>query len=275
MSSFAPTYSDVAKRGQYLRRTVKPLVCNYVFLRGNKEQIYSFSRQYPQYSPIYNSAEDRTFPVIIPDGEMDNFIRLANAYQNNLPCYAPGEIDLIKGDRVKIIGGPFEGIIGILKSQRGTDGGRVIVNVANLLAAHTLEIAPKYIQVLQFAPGTKRLYDVLDAFLPRLEKAVGEMKICGELSQQSVASMNYFVSRFSELEVKEVKMRAKHALLLFSALHLILPPQPAVPALNASPLESLYHNLSLQCSYNLSKITNIKTRERLIPLLPQSPIQKI
>jgi hypothetical protein len=91
----------------------------------------------------------------------------------------PSEVDLEKGDIVRIVAGPFNGIEGVLLSQQGKEGGRVLVNVSNVIAVPTLHIEPEYLQVLQFAKKGKHFYKLVDSYVPRLRKAMEEVGKCG------------------------------------------------------------------------------------------------
>ncbi|MBO4964823.1 MAG: hypothetical protein J6C81_00985 [Muribaculaceae bacterium] len=271
LGTFAPTIVQIASRLGKLKRCTRPLACNYVFLRSTENELRAFIKMFPIYSPLYSLIKDMRAVISIPDRDMNNFIRLAEAYSNELPCYSPSEIDLVKGDKVKIIGGQFSGIVGILQSQKGKNGGRVSVNVANLLAAETLEIAPDYIQILQFAPHSKRIYDALDAFLPRLQKVHEQVKLSGNLTQENRAVLLYFINRYGAVKITEPKIRAKHHILLLAAVALILPaPHDSGSDNNSSFIQKIYAELAEQLPALLDTITNKATLSKLLPLLPPS-----
>lgn len=108
----------------------------------------------------------------IPDLQMKMFIHTVNAYKNNIPFLRPEEVDLTKGDKVRIIGGEFDGIEGILLTQQGKDGGRVLVSVSDVLCVPTLEIQPQFIEVLEFAKGGKHVYKKFDSFINKIRPAL-------------------------------------------------------------------------------------------------------
>ncbi len=120
-----------------------------------------------------------------------------------------------------IVGGPFQGLEGILISQQGSDGGRVAVNIANQLLAVTYQIEPRYIKVLRFAKGNKHVYDRLDAFAKRLDKAIAEHTATGTLSLSSTAALGYFIDRFGTAEIPGPKTRCRFKAHLMAAAHLL------------------------------------------------------
>ena len=54
----------------------------------------------------------------VPDDEMTQFMRIAQAYEHAVPCFSPSEIDLEQGDRVRIVGGQFSGVEGCCSASR-------------------------------------------------------------------------------------------------------------------------------------------------------------
>lgn len=218
---FFPTYMALTGPAGHQYRVEKPLVFNLLFVRTTFERVIEFKNAYPanRLHVAYKnrrSNNDPVVPLVVPDHEMKMFIATVGAYNSTeVPYLKPTEVDLEKGDIVRILSGPFAGVEGTLISQQGKDGGRVMVSISNLIAVPTLHIEPEYLQVLQFAKKGKHFYKHIDSYVPRLHKAMDEFK--PGMKPQLLSPIKVFVTRFSELHADTNNAQAKlYALLLVS-----------------------------------------------------------
>ena len=85
--------------------------------------------------------------VTIPDGQMENFIKIASQYEENITYYSPEEIDLKRGTRVLIHGGNFDGVTGTFIKVQGKRNRRVVVMLEGITAI-AAEVQPHLIEVL-------------------------------------------------------------------------------------------------------------------------------
>ena len=74
---------------------------------------------------------------------MEDFILVAGSLDEQLVYLKPDEINLSKGDRVKIIEGPFKGVEGTFIRIKGDR--RVVVAIEGLMAVATTFIHPSLI----------------------------------------------------------------------------------------------------------------------------------
>ena len=84
----------------------------------------------------------------VPDAEMENFIRISSHSEEQLRYYRPEEVDLKKGQRIRIIGGVFDGAEGVLLKVKGIRDKRLVVSLPNLLTVSATRIEPEFIQIL-------------------------------------------------------------------------------------------------------------------------------
>lgn len=87
---------------------------------------------------------EKRVPVTVPKAQMDNFIAVAGTYDEQLIFLNPEPGDFARGDRVKILGGPFEGAEGVLVRVKGDR--RVVVSIEGVVAVATTFIHPSLIQ---------------------------------------------------------------------------------------------------------------------------------
>lgn len=220
---FAPTFVKVYNEAKSPRRRMLPLACQYFFIRGRLSQVKDFRSRNKGYNLVYDRAdkESETSYLHLSDEDMSAFRSMALAYKYNMPCFSPSEVDLVACDKVRIVGGEFAGVEGYLVSQQGRDGGRVIIKVGELMAVQTLDINPKYISVLSFAKGSRRMYDKIDSYEPKLRRAMDYYRRNGELDVTNAAAVSYFITRFGLAEIPTVKMRAKVSALLAASYYLM------------------------------------------------------
>ena len=220
---FLPTTRQIVHRGAKEESVEKPLLFGYVFARTEEHTIICFANENEGITLLRERRkEDEIGPYMqVPDAQMNSFIRAVGQYTDNIPFISPTPEMLSKGDLVRIIGGPFKGIEGILEAQQGKDGGRVIVRIKDLIAVPTLEIEPSLIQVLKFAPSGRHLYQKLDSFQHRLYKAYNARIQSGRIPGELQDHLQMFIRRFDNLTIDALNARVRYLCYLLLAYTLI------------------------------------------------------
>ena len=173
---FLPTRFVVEQVGGRRRRVEKAVAFNFAFVNCQYTMLrqlvddyaHLFLMQYRRMGHNDTPCQTKDRLLVVPDAEMEMFMRTIGAYDGTVPALLPEEADLEKGDRVRIIGGQFDGIEGILVTRQGKDGGRVLVKVSEVMCVPTLEIEPEYIEVLEFAPESRHLYKKFDSYIQKI-----------------------------------------------------------------------------------------------------------
>lgn len=254
---FAPTFVDITTRSNCRGNTRKPLLYNYIFINGTLPELRRFHTFYPTCNliPVGAKRDCPTDYRYVSDEEMAHFMRIAQAYENAVPCFSPSEIDLEHGDKVRIIGGQFSGVEGVLLSQQGRDGGRVIVKITDMLAVETLDIRPEYLQIIEFAQGSKHIYDKLDGYLPKIRRALTASLLQGEADPKDLTAIRYFLTRYGNITLAPgSKIRGKYMALLMLS-HYVLGHTKE------------YEHCKQACTESLPQITNPETRATILGFL--------
>ena len=120
------------------KRIYKPLLPNIIFTYMTREESYMFVKSpapsaswLKYYTDKTKDKEEDTGkhpPVIIPDNEMTNFINLTSVDNEHIMVLPPKRCRLKSGDLVRIIDGPFIGVIG--KVGRAAGQQRVIIELS-------------------------------------------------------------------------------------------------------------------------------------------------
>ena len=111
-----------------------PAIPNLVFVHASRSQILNFKSTGSEY-------------IVVPDEQMDSFIKVASQYDENISYYRPSEINLQKGTRVRIHGGKFDGVKGIFMQVRGKRNRRIVIMLEGVIAV-TAEVDPDLVEVI-------------------------------------------------------------------------------------------------------------------------------
>lgn len=90
---------------------------------------------------------NRNEPLIVKDRDMQNFMLVASAYDEHTEYIDPYEVNLKKGQHVRIIGGKFDGYVGTYMQVRRGQSRRIVVQIQGLVCITAL-VDPSYIEIL-------------------------------------------------------------------------------------------------------------------------------
>lgn len=141
--NFVPMqYRREERKGVMVKRLV-PSVHNLIFIYTTPSEMTEYKKTTTL--PIRYIMDRETHkPVTVPTREMENFIKVAGTYDEKLIYLNPDPGDFTKGERVRIIGGPFAGAEGIFVRVKGDR--RVLINILGLVAVATTYVHPSMIE---------------------------------------------------------------------------------------------------------------------------------
>ena len=137
------------------RKLIKePLLPNIIFAYMTREKTHEFVKKpaltaswikyYTDKTKPVEPETGKNPPVIIPDNEMTNFIKLTSVNSEHIMVLPPKRCHFKKNDLVRIIEGPFTGVVG--KVGRAAGQQRVIVVLEGLCNVATAYIPNDFIQ---------------------------------------------------------------------------------------------------------------------------------
>lgn len=220
------TYEGKVNGKSVVRTANKLLTFNYVFVRGEQRAIEEELKGITRLHLIYKRpgvSKGKSYgnfirtPMVITDREMDMFIKTVSLYQNGAPIVDISERELQKGDVVRVTGGPFAGVEGVLVTQKGKEGGKVVVNISHLVSVTTVDIEPQYIQVVKFSNENKHIYRKMDAFLPKVKAMIGKRSGGIRLEEEERVELQKFLNSYAEAETGTLNSAAKLKTLVFMA----------------------------------------------------------
>ncbi len=133
----------------------QPAIHNYVFVRSTREQLDSLKRyRMPFLRYVMSASSGRKEVQTVPEEQMESFIAVAGSEVQKAEFLNLEELDLTCGDRVRVVAGPFEGVVGVYMRTANTRCRRVVVQVADLFAVATTTLPASLVEKLDI-PGAK------------------------------------------------------------------------------------------------------------------------
>lgn len=132
-------------------RINEPSIFGLVFAKGSRKDLLQFREQSKLKGYMFlksrRTMEGELEYVCVRDTDMENFRKLNEVQGAQLTYYKPEELRLAKGEKVKIMDGPFEGIIGTIQKLPHKRGQYLVVSIPNVAFA-AVSIRPDYIKPL-------------------------------------------------------------------------------------------------------------------------------
>lgn len=181
----------------------------YVFVKGTRDDVKELcARPGNDLSLMIDRGSDKRYGML-SDREMESFKIIARAYTNSIPFFSIEDIDLEAGDKVEVVGGEFSGIRGtFIPKPRSSKGNLVIAATADM-GTIVWDIDTKYVRILEFARDTRRQYDLLDSFIPKLYPALRRFRAQERLTDREKSQLAVFSQRMGAVALSNQKAEAK------------------------------------------------------------------
>ncbi len=151
VESFIPMHHVVTidRRGRKVKKLV-PVVRDLVFVRTDRSTMLLLKQQHEFLRNIYIPTEEgKKHIVVVPDVQMENFIRITSTAADGILFFSPDEITLTKGTRVRIHGGQFNGLEGTFVKVKGARDKRVVVDIAGVIVVATCTLKCDLVEVIK------------------------------------------------------------------------------------------------------------------------------
>ena len=138
----------VEKRGGTKSRKMVPAIHNIIFVHTTKERIQELKQgvNFLQYHT--RPVAGKNVPIIVPDHQMQQFITVTTATNENITYLRPEELDIKKGTKVRVHGGVFDGTEGHFIKVQGKRSRRVVMLIEGITAVALTEISTDFIEVI-------------------------------------------------------------------------------------------------------------------------------
>ena len=147
--NFVPMQIKGFLRGGRLVKRLVPSVHNliFVYIEPSRMKEYKSSTALPVRYIMHDNNGHRE-PVTVPQRQMDSFIAVAGTHDEQLLYLSPKPGDFSQGDRVRILGGPFEGAEGVFVRVKGDR--RVVVSIEGVVAVATTYVHPSLLKKIDY-----------------------------------------------------------------------------------------------------------------------------
>ena len=134
---------------------LEPVIHSLVFVHASHQKIVDFKHNY--YYDLqfvtWKSGGELVY-LTVPDEDMTNFIKVCKQADEEVHFYKISEINkekdkinIEKGKRVRVHGGPFDQVEGYFIKVAKKRGRQLVVIIPDLLAV-SAEVKPEYIQII-------------------------------------------------------------------------------------------------------------------------------
>ena len=145
IESFIPMRHEYGTKNGKRTHKLVPAIHNLVFIHSTRPRIEALKKELEISIPIrFIMNREYCRPVVIPDSQMRSFIAVSGNYEEQIVYLDPIATALQKGDRVRVIGGIFEGVEGVIIRVKGDR--RVSVCIQGVMAVATAYIHPSLIE---------------------------------------------------------------------------------------------------------------------------------
>lgn len=136
-------WEEKSVRGRKVRRYT-PVAGNLIFVYGRQSVIQNVKSraEYLQYMTDSRSREK----ITVPEEQMQQFIAAVGSYNEQFIFLKASDIDLTKGEKVRITGGEFEGRTGTFMKVKGAREKRVVVAISGVMAVAYAAIHPSLVE---------------------------------------------------------------------------------------------------------------------------------
>ena len=130
------------------RRQLLPAIHNLIFVHTTRERIKTLKQgvNFLQYHTRPQGGKN--IPITVPESQMQQFIAICKANNENITYLRPEEIDIKKGSRVRVHGGAFDGTEGYFVKIQGKRNRRVVMLIEGITAVALTEISTDFIEVI-------------------------------------------------------------------------------------------------------------------------------
>lgn len=146
IETFVPMRYEIKIRNGKKIRTYVPVIRDLLFVHSTKKVLAPFLEADNYFQYQYRRGGRQAEPLVVPDNQMERFIHAVKMSEQPI-YFTPQELNISKGTRIRIHGGPFDGTEGVFMKVKGARAKRLVVELPNTLAV-AVEVNPELIEVL-------------------------------------------------------------------------------------------------------------------------------
>lgn len=162
IENYVPTIRSKIRneKGLAIGWKTEPLVHNYIFVHDSYSNILTIKQGNLDYLRFVMGKDDEglnSVPQYVPDKQMSDFIKVVRT-MGSKPV--DPNIDLRKGDRVRVLTGPFEGVEGVFVRMPNRHEKRVVVQIEGVAAVATQTLNASDVEKLEVKEEKHKMYHI-------------------------------------------------------------------------------------------------------------------
>lgn len=144
LESYIPMEEVIMQRGEQQKKVRRPVVNSLMFVRASWPVLKDLQRGHYHEFCFYLNA-DKTAPAVIPEHEFNVFRVVTSAMAHGLEYFSDeAMVNYDKGERVRVVEGPFAGTEGFVKRIRRDR--RVLVVIPGVIAVATTYVPSCFLE---------------------------------------------------------------------------------------------------------------------------------
>lgn len=145
VKTFFPVVKVEKKVGETVKKVDRPAISSLIFLRCTCEEVLIWQRTLTGKVMLYTHVTDgMRLPSPIDEEEMRVFILVTTSDDERLEYMDVSSVNYRAGQKVRVVGGPFEGCTGYIKRIKGNR--RLLVAVEGLALVATSYIPAAFLE---------------------------------------------------------------------------------------------------------------------------------
>ena len=143
----------VGQKNRVRKITERPVVRNLLFINADEDRMRRLKNEYNtliQFK-VQPMSDGNSRPIIVPDKQMEDFMRLYENPDTELQFFKAEEIEQLNlrpNAKVRIEDGIFAGIEGYYQRVKGANAKRLVVKIEGFLACAAFLAECKYVKVM-------------------------------------------------------------------------------------------------------------------------------
>lgn len=137
IESFIPMrYEIIVEKGRKKKRLV-PIIHNLIFVHATLSVVKEVKGRIQHLQYMMHTVDGKKTPIIVPDNQMLPFITITQTYDEKLLFIQPQNVNLVKGEKVRICGGALNGCEGQFIKVQGRKAKHFVVSIQNIISVAT------------------------------------------------------------------------------------------------------------------------------------------
>ena len=136
--------------------SMEPVIRSLVFVYATQQQIVTFKKDiYNDLQFVIWKSDGAIRYLTVPARQMHDFIQVCEQKEQEVTFYRPDQIQVEKGQRVRVHGGTFDKLEGIVVKVEKKRSKQFVVLVPEVLAA-SIKVDPEYLEIIEGKSGDEK-----------------------------------------------------------------------------------------------------------------------